>query len=481
MEYDRDNSHISSTQRTEEEIEESCQIDLKALQSFLETVKEEPSPSTNIAFIKIQEALQLNHEAALPLISIQHVDSIIDHIPVPEIMNEALITLSLIQTFTQEFTNIFESSKFIEIVLSIIPEIEPKELHALSSLLSNILIDNPNFIEILVESQILQQISSITHIKQSSETKRFISICLTNEKLPIDLFTDLLNSQTIFLKEHIILENESYQGEDIQSEIDEQKEEELHKRFIRNITRKYPILHSFEFIFREFQKKQCFAEKCQRLCQYMLNSDLMRYFIVISHLQIVPISVTCLRILYYCFKDDSTAATTLLSLNILEDLKSLINSHFPEINLAAMEFVPLVIMTFPDISREGFACFTELDYASRFRDGNFTTKNSILRLLISIIQDFDEEDKRNLFSPQFIGELIDILDIENEKLRVYTLFARLFATSNECNWIFEILDEFDFWSKVEDDHFNTDDENLSQITSDIMKMHEIPTIISEQK
>ena len=162
---------------------EKCQIDIFAFNSFLETIFEEPSPSTNIALIKIQEFISLNQGSTLSLITNKHIEAMINLINVEETCCDSLTTLSLIQTYTQEFTDMFKSELFIDAVRGVVEHIGPKEMHSLSSLLANIACDDHEFISILIDSDILRVICFREDFRQSSETKRLIILFLTL-KLP---------------------------------------------------------------------------------------------------------------------------------------------------------------------------------------------------------------------------------------------------------------------------------------------------------
>ena len=467
---------------------EKCQIDLFAFKSFLETISEEPSPSTNIALIKIQEYISLNQELTLPIITNENIEVMINLINTEETCCDSLTTLSLIQTYTREFTDMFKSQFFIDIVRNVVEQIGPMEMHSLSSLLANIACDDKEIIRILIDSEILNVICFRNDFKQSSETKRLISIALTNEFTPIEMFNDILNSQISFLKEFVILPGESQESEEIDENEEDlaKKEEENYQKYINRISKKYSILHSFDYILTEKQKEESskdeiLIQKCQRICDFMLNNDILRYLIAIVKLQI-SLSCLCLRILLYSFSENSQIASSLYAMNIIDDLKTLINSHNTEIMIETMKFVSLIVVSFPEMSHEGLSCFKELDYITRFQEGNFSMKKSVINLLINIIQDFTEDEKKELFQPNFVSDLCDILDIEKEKIIIYTLFAKLLSIISDCSWIFEILEDFDFWGKVEDDHYNSEDESLIQITEDLLKMHEqLPQYLEEQK
>ena len=166
---------------------------------------------------------------------------------------------------------------------------------------------------------------------------------------------------------------------------------------------------------------------------------------------------------------------------LLNECLTLINSTNQELAADAMRIVSCMVCAIPDLSYEGKRAFIEFNYRERFQSGNFYMKQTVIVLLQQIIELFTQEEIMELFNEEFVSDLIDFLDIEKEKLNIYRLFGRLFVFCKEVDWIFEICDNYDFWDKVEDDNLNEINEEITEITADLIRLHdELPELLAHK-
>ena len=407
----------------------------------------------------IQETLLNNSEKAIKLISISHVFTISSFILNPELTKEAFYTLSLIQVYSTEFTDYYLSDEFIDILKQLTPHLDSVLYHSFCSFCANLSHDSDLFIDKLMEAEILPSVILRKDLKQTYETKKFISYLIMHENINGDFFRDILYSQVDFL-------NSFLTKEEIESNTE--------KCFNVN-NKKDAILKSILDTLRLGKNDKKYEQKTNQIVAFLLNKELYQTILKIADLQLVPVSVTCIEIMEHTLVVDSLVSIVLDNLKLFEHLKIFLHSESQEIVTEALRCMTAFLCCFPEMSFEVIQTFIEFDFLLFFIHGNFYQKQATVTFLSQIVLDMPEEMKKIIFTPDFIAELINFSDIPEEKIFIYRLIGTLVRSNwnkeiHDVDWIISSLDDLDFFDTIEEEQYNDEDEQLSQCISALLEL-----------
>ena len=412
------------------------------------------------ALCYIQDSISNNPDQAIELVTFSHIQTISSFILVPELTKEAFYTLSLIQVYSTEYTDYYLSDEFIDILKQFTPYIDSVLFHSFCSFCANVAHDNDKFIDCLMSSEILQTLILRKDLKQTYETKKFISYLIIHLNISGDFFRDILYSQVEFL--NLYLKKEEFDSNP--------------EKFIKVNQQKDVILLSILNTLRLGKNDKNSEQKTNQIIAFLLNKEIYKTLLEIADMQIVPVSVTSIEIMEHSLVFNSLVSDVLNNLNLFGHLKNLLNSESNEIITESLRCMTAFICCFPEMSFEGIQTFIDFDFLRFFVDGYYYQKQAIITFLSQIILDMPEEMKRIIFSHDFISDLIDFSEeVPEQKIFIYRLIGSLIRSNwnkeiHDIDWIFSILDELEFWEKVEEEQYNDDNEQLLQCVSALLEL-----------
>ena len=445
---------MTSKQSMSEEVPPDLLVDLQKALADIDS-KETALAALNF----IQEALSNFSNQVLSLISFNHIKTIVSFILDSQLAEESFYTLSFIQLYSSEFTDYFISDEFIDLLMSAFSHFDSLIFHAFCSFAANVAYDTEKFIDSLNAHGFFATMFSKKDIKQTSETRKFLSYVICHPHIKGELFKEILDSQVVFLKSFL-------NKEDFENNFD---------KAMKVNNKKDVILCSILNTLREVKEKKQPEKKEDQIIAFLISKQMYQTLIQIADLQLEPVSVTSLEIIENTLKFGSDASSVIDSLLLFDHLKTLLSSESQEIISETMRCMTAFICCFPEFAQEGVNCFVNFNFLHFFFEGNYYQKQCVIAFLSQIMDEIPDDLKQEIFTLETMTEFISFSEIPEEKIHVYRMIGRLLnSVQSEPEWILEILEGINFWDTVDEEQYSNDnDEHVFWIEQLLSLYHQL--------
>lgn len=429
-------SQIQDNDEPNEDIQRNNQA--KELISALETILSDESYSHSIALVKIQEYIQLIGENSTQYFEIQHLIRLLSFINIHELCYNSLFTLSLIQSYTNKFTQFFFESYFLDTVANHISEYQKGEIFMICSLLSNIIIDDSRFVEFLLSKDIVRYI--IGSPFGGPEKRRLLSLIFLydNNRDNISALIDVFYQQFL-------------------SKMEESDKQEI----------KFPYIQAISKVLNDQNQNN---EKKEFILAYIKENIniLMQILILSSQNQEYHICREILQILFF-FKDSTIDFTPILTV-----LPALIQSGNQELSCLSMKFVSLLITLKLEMNQQFINSIIKTNFIVRMKTGGYEFIKEIVSFLAHFLPLTTSAQKQSILfknnNEEFLMELVEFVPVAESKSDI--LFVIYYFTSDEkCqNLVIQTLKNSSFFDYIEEVLDLSDDETISQLENSFLEI-----------
>ncbi|EAY17522.1 hypothetical protein TVAG_453500 [Trichomonas vaginalis G3] len=434
-----------NSNREEDESEKTFQFNENKLNLSLQQLSSQNQEEISNSIEILQSYLTEYPEKSINYFSNLHFQQLLNLISNQIDYYNALFVLSQLQSATDKFTSLFLSQEFINCIVSSIDGFDDSDIDLLLNLFTNILIDYPEFIITLKETNLFQKLA-FDLISESEEYQKFNAILLLNENLEVSEFLTLIRRQTPILARNL----------------DNNDTQEFKYDILLTITK---IASDYKFLAPKL---------CDAVSAYLTNSDppplqLIYKTLIIAfqreELKIVTVILDLFKI-YSNF--NSSIAIMLRIYGIFDVLRPMMTYTDQEVVSRAILCFASHSIAQSELAPNTWQLLQEIDYQKVFSEGNFLTKQGIISLILQAMDLFDNETIEQVFDEYFIEQLVEFSQSEENKQNIYFIFGKLLNLSENAKHYVDMLNDLNFMEIAEDDAYNNQNETICEIASEFL-------------
>jgi len=404
------------------QIEDDSVFDLNNIKTSVNMLESNDPIVLQACIRSIIDAIHFDNDRTLEIISFELFNRLFEVLLFDETRRICLDLISTIQSRTTNFCSSLLNENAVCLFQKL--DLSADEMSVVYNIYSNILCDEPDSLGFLIQVGFIQSMLIDKKIG-GYEYRRFRSIVMSDTRIPLKIFFELLSDSIDFINS---------------GANNEKKCNEIYSLMILSD-----------------------SERANVLIEYIIQQNVVPKLFNISCQSSTEISYNCLT-LFENFSSRSDVFNMVATVNDFAPLlhRHMLGSHEQNI-MQAIRCLCHYSSSCLEFADKEATIFYDFPFESMFNNGGFYLKQSIVSLLNNLLPRFPIEIISSLLTDSFISSISELFHVDDSLTRqsLYRFFGYLFESHDfDPSKLIHILSETEFVEYAEEDSLSND-ESLS--------------------